>query len=132
MNCLAVNLELATQTNQATLQSLYTDPSLQVTVTSLKPGEIVSGCYSKTTWFFYVICGHGCLTKTCADSCGKTWTEYEIKPGSGVTIPRNTSYSLKNTTTEDLKYFSVTSPPTVSSCYVECTDACGSMQVIRQ
>jgi mannose-6-phosphate isomerase-like protein (cupin superfamily) len=123
MDHLAVNLDEVTKTSQSSLQALFTDANLQVTVSSLKPGEIVSGCYPEATWFFYIVHGHGHLILPDA--------EYELTVGSGLAIPRKHSYCLKNTGHDGLKYFSVTAPATVSPCYIECTDECGRRQITR-
>src|SRR3990170_6354847 len=120
---LAVKLDQVTMTNQASLQALFTNTDLQVTVSSLKPGEMVSGCYTDASWFFYLVHGTGYI------SFGDA--EYHLTAGSGLAIPRNHRYCLKNIGPDHLQYFSVTSPSTVSSCYLECTDECGHRKVIR-
>ena len=99
------NIERDTLSNKMYRKVVYTTPTLQLVLMSLKPHEdIPKEIHKKTTQFIRVEAGSG-LARV-----GRT--EYKLKDGMSITIPPNTEHYIKNTSrTTDLKLYTLYSPP---------------------
>lgn len=99
------NIESDTVSNKLYRKVVYTTPTLQLVLMSLKPNEdIPKEVHHKITQFIRVEAGTG-LARV-----GRT--EYKLKDGISIIIPPDTEHYIKNTSrTKDLKLYALYSPP---------------------
>ena len=99
----SVNIEKDTIDNVNFRKVLYTGNYMQLVLMSLKPGEDIGDEVHGVDQFFRfeegtgeaVINGH----------------KYPVADGSSVVVPANSKHNIKNTGEEDLKLYSIYSPP---------------------
>jgi mannose-6-phosphate isomerase-like protein (cupin superfamily) len=98
------NIEEATVSNNNFRKVLYTGKNSQLVLMSLNPGEdIGEEVHKDTDQFFRVDAGSGEVIIN-----GK---RTEIKNGSAIVIPQGAKHNVINTGKEDLKLYSIYSPP---------------------
>lgn len=98
------NIEEKTLTNQNFRQVLFTAPHSQLVLMSLKPGEEIGmEIHPNVDQFFRIESGEG---KVVLDG-----QEQMIKDGSAIVVPAGTEHNVINTGTEDLKIYTIYSPP---------------------
>ena len=104
------NLYADTVRNQNFRFARWTGHHLQLTLMNIPPfSDIGVEIHPELDQFLYVETGRGMVTmgkcKNRPDCCG------EIGPGTGILIPANTWHNIQNVSGEDLKLFSIYSPP---------------------
>jgi mannose-6-phosphate isomerase-like protein (cupin superfamily) len=100
----SVNIERATIANSNYRKVLHTTKQLQLVLMSIPPKEdIGEETHSRTTQFIRVESGTG---KAIID--GK---EYDLQDGMSIIIPAPASHNIINTGDEDLKLYTIYSPP---------------------
>ena len=98
------DIEKDTVANKNFRKVLYTGKNSQLVLMSLKPGEeIGSEVHKDTDQFFRVDAGSG---KVIING-----TETELKNGSAVVVPQGAEHNIINTGKNDLKLYSIYSPP---------------------
>ena len=97
------NIEKATEENTNFRQVLYTAKNSQLVLMSLKPGEDIGEEVHELDQFIRVEAGEG---KAILDG-----VEHFIEDGSAVVIPAGTKHNVVNTSDEEMKLYSVYSPP---------------------
>jgi mannose-6-phosphate isomerase-like protein (cupin superfamily) len=99
-----VDIETDTKQNDNFRKVLYTGKNSQLVLMSLKPGEdIGEEVHKDTDQFFRVDAGSG---KVIING-----NETEIKNGSAIVIPQGAKHNVINTGKENLKLYSIYSPP---------------------
>ena len=98
------NIEKDTVANKNFRKVLYTGKNSQLVLMSLKPGEeIGSEIHKNTDQFFRVDSGSG---KVLINDVAT-----KIKNGFAIVIPQGAKHNVINTGKEDLKLYSIYSPP---------------------
>lgn len=97
------NIEKATETNTDYRRVLYTSKNCQLVVMSLKPGEEIGEETHKLDQFIRFEEGSGTVILD--------GVEHPIKEDDAVIIPQGTRHNVINTGSEDLKLYTVYSPP---------------------
>ncbi len=98
------HIEKLTLSNAYFRQVLYTGQYCQLVVMSLKPGEEIGQEVHKTVdQFFRIDQGEA---KFVIDS-----EEFEAKDGDAVIVPAGTEHNVINTGRQDLKLYTIYSPP---------------------
>jgi len=98
------DIETDTKQNDNFRKVLYTGKNSQLVLMSLKPGEdIGEEVHKDTDQFFRVDAGSGKVVIN--------GNESEIKNGSAIVIPQGAKHNVINTGKEDLKLYSIYSPP---------------------
>jgi mannose-6-phosphate isomerase-like protein (cupin superfamily) len=104
MNGYVINLESETKQNSNFRKVLYTAKFCQLVLMSLKPSEEIGEEVHTLDQFFRFDSGEG---KVVIDG-----NESNIKDGFGVIVPAGARHNVINTsTTEDLKLYTIYSPP---------------------
>jgi mannose-6-phosphate isomerase-like protein (cupin superfamily) len=98
-----VNIEKETKGNTNFRRVLYTAPNSQLVVMSLKPGEDIGEEVHELDQFIRVEEGEG---KAVLDG-----VEHELKDDWAVVVPAGTSHNVINAGMEDLKLYTIYSPP---------------------
>lgn len=98
------NIENDTMNNTNFRKVLYTGKNIQLVLMSLKPGEeIGEEIHKDNDQFFRFESGNG---KVIIND-----TEYNIKNGDVVIIPAGSKHNIINTSKEELKIYTIYSPP---------------------
>jgi len=97
------NIEKATKENNNFRKVLYTAQSSQLVVMSLKAGEEIGAEVHDLDQFIRVEEGKG---KAVLDG-----VEHEIKDGFAVVVPAGANHNIINTGEEEMKLYTVYSPP---------------------
>jgi mannose-6-phosphate isomerase-like protein (cupin superfamily) len=104
------NIETKTIENNNYRKVLYTTPEMQLVVMSIKEGdEIHEEIHVNKSQFIRVESGKGYIKLW--DKNLKTTKTLRLHDGICVIIPPNTKHYLKNSGNEDLKLYSIYSPP---------------------
>jgi mannose-6-phosphate isomerase-like protein (cupin superfamily) len=104
------NIETKTIENNNYRKVLYTTPEMQLVVMSIKGGdEIHEEIHVNKSQFIRVESGKGYIKLW--DKNLKTTKTLRLHDGICVIIPPNTKHYLKNSGNEDLKLYSIYSPP---------------------
>ena len=98
-----VNIEKATEENNNFRKVLYTAKNSQLVVMSLKPNEDIGEEVHDLDQFIRIEEGEG---KAILDG-----VEHLIEDGSAVVIPAGTNHNIVNTSNEEMKLYTVYSPP---------------------
>jgi len=98
-----VNIEKVTEENNNFRKVLYTAKNSQLVVMSLKPNEDIGEEVHDLDQFIRIEEGEG---KVILDG-----VEHLIKDGSAVVIPAGTNHNIVNTSNEEMKLYSIYSPP---------------------
>jgi len=98
-----INIESEAKENNNFRKVLYTAKNSQLVLMSLKPGEEIGEEVHTLDQFFRVESGEG---KTILDGI-----EHEIKDGSAIVIPAGTKHNVVNTGQEEMKLYTIYSPP---------------------
>jgi len=97
------NIEEVTKENNYFRKVLYTAKNSQLVVMSLKPGEEIGEEVHELDQFIRLEQGLG---KAVLDG-----VEHEIKDDYAVVVPAGTKHNVINTGTEDMKLYTIYSPP---------------------
>ncbi len=104
MKGLIIDIEDATKENDNFRKVLYTAKYSQLVLMSLKPGEEIGAeVHDDRDQFFRFEKGEG---KVVIDG-----SEYEIKKDYAVIVPAGAHHNIINTGDEDLKLYTIYSPP---------------------
>lgn len=103
MSELVVNIVSATDDNEDYRSILYTGTDMQLTVMNLNPREKISREKHNGEQFIRVEDGMGEIT------IGTN--VYKLIPGIAAIIPRFTTHEVVNTSSRDLKMYTIYSPP---------------------
>ena len=98
-----INIESEAKENNNFRKVLHTAKNSQLVLMSLKPGEEIGEEVHTLDQFFRVESGEG---KTILDGI-----EHEIKDGSAIVIPAGTKHNVVNTGQEEMKLYTIYSPP---------------------
>jgi len=98
-----INIEKATEENNNFRKVLYTAKNSQLVLMSLKPGEEIGEEVHKLDQFIRIERGEG---KVVMDGL-----ETNIENGSAIVIPAGTRHNVINTSDEEMKIYTVYSPP---------------------
>lgn len=98
-----VNIEDLTVDNKDFRNVLYTSNNMQLVVMSIPPGEDIGEEVHGLDQFIRVESGKGSVILN-GDST-------EVKDGDCVIIPQGVTHNFKNTSEEDLKLYTIYSPP---------------------
>lgn len=99
-----VNIEKETTSNTDYRRVLYTTSDNQLVLMSLKPGEEIGAeVHEKTAQFLRFESGNG--------KCVVGGKEYAVKNGDSVIIPEGVKHNVINTGSEELKLYTLYSPP---------------------
>ena len=98
-----VNIEKVTEENNNFRKVLYTAKNSQLVVMSLKPSEDVGEEVHDLDQFIRIEEGEG---KAILDG-----VEHLIEDGSAIVIPAGTNHNIVNTSNEEMKLYTVYSPP---------------------
>lgn len=116
MNGFTINIEKATLDNGDYRRVLYTGKNSQLVLMSLKPGEEIGMETHHLDQFLRFEKGAG---KAILDG-----VEHEVSDGSAVVVPAGMAHNFINTSeTEDLKLYTVYSPPEHRDGVVRATKA---------
>ena len=109
------NIEKLTEENTDFRHVLYTAEHTQLVLMSLKPGEEIGvEVHEDNDQFFRFESGQG---KVLVDT-----TEYEVKEGDAVIVPRGAEHNVTNTSTSlPLKFYTIYSPPRHADALVRTT-----------
>jgi mannose-6-phosphate isomerase-like protein (cupin superfamily) len=98
------SIEKDTIKNSYFRKVLFTTPLTQLVLMSLKPGEEIGSETHQGDQFFRFEAGKGKIVLNGSST--------EVKDGDSITIPSGTEHNIINiSTTEDLKLYSIYSPP---------------------
>jgi len=97
------NIEKDTLENENFRKVLYTGNNMQLVLMSLKPGEDIGDEIHGVDQFFRFEKGEG--------EAIINGHKYPVTDGSSVVIPSGSKHNIKNTGEEDLKLYSIYSPP---------------------
>ena len=103
MKGLLTNIEKETVANKKFRRVMYTSANFQLVKMSLKPGESIGKESHPVDQFFRVEKGSGEITMG-----DKT---HSFKDGDAAVIPAGMEHDVRNAGTEDLKLYSIYSPP---------------------
>lgn len=98
-----VNIEKVTEENNNFRKVLYTAKNSQLVVMSLKPSEDIGEEVHDLDQFIRIEEGKG---KAILDG-----VEHLIEDGSAIVIPAGTNHNIVNTSNEEMKLYTVYSPP---------------------
>jgi len=98
-----INIEEATEENNNFRKILYTAKNSQLVLMSLKAGEEIGEEVHTLDQFIRVESGSG---KAILDG-----VEHKIEDGSAIVIPAGTRHNVINTGAEEMKLYTVYSPP---------------------
>jgi mannose-6-phosphate isomerase-like protein (cupin superfamily) len=97
------NIEEAALNNNNFRQVLYTGKNSQLVLMSLEPSEDIGMEVHTLDQFIRIEKGSG---KAILDEI-----EHEIKDGSAIVIPAGTNHNIVNTSAEQMKIYTIYSPP---------------------
>lgn len=97
------NIEKDTQENSNFRKVLYTARNSQLVLMSLKPGEDIGEEVHTLDQFFRIEKGEG---KAVLDG-----VESDISDGSAVVVPAGAKHNIINTGSEEMKLYTIYSPP---------------------
>lgn len=103
MNGYITDIEKATLENTDYRRVLYTAKHSQLVLMSLKPGEEIGAEVHQLDQFIRIEHGTG---KAILDG-----VEHALADGSAVVVPSGTNHNIVNTGTEEMKLYTVYSPP---------------------
>lgn len=103
MKGFVTNIEQESEDNELFRKVLYTAKNSQLVVMSLKPAEEIGEEIHELDQFIRVEAGKGKVVLN-----GK---DYEVEDGFAVVIPAGTKHNVINTSDEDLKLYTIYSPP---------------------
>ncbi len=98
-----INIEKATEENENFRKVLYTAKNSQLVVMSLKAGEEIGEEVHTLDQFIRIEKGEG---KAVLDG-----TEHKIEDGFAVVVPAGTKHNIINTSDEEMKLYTIYSPP---------------------
>lgn len=98
-----INIEKATKENENFRKVLYTAKNNQLVLMSLKPGEEIREEVHTLDQFIRIEEGDG---KAVLDGA-----EHKIEDGTAVVIPAGMRHNIINTSDEELKLYTIYSPP---------------------
>lgn len=99
-----VNIEEETLNNEDFRRVLYTGENLQLVLMSLKPGEEIGmETHDTIDQFFRFEAGTG--------TCIINQAEYEVADGDSIIIPAGSEHNIINTGDDELKMYTIYSPP---------------------
>ncbi len=99
-----VNIEEETIANEDFRRVLYTGENLQLVLMSLKPGEEIGmETHDTIDQFFRFEAGTG--------KCIINQAEYEVTDGDSIIIPAGSEHNIINTGDDELKMYTIYSPP---------------------
>lgn len=98
-----INIEKATEENNNFRKVLYTAKNSQLVLMSLRPDEEIGEEVHKLDQFIRIEKGKG---KVVLDG-----VETNIESGSAIVIPAGTRHNVINTSDEEMKIYTVYSPP---------------------
>ena len=99
----STDIENDTIKNKNFRQVLYTGNNMQLVVMSLKPGEDIGDEIHGVDQFFRIESGEG---KAIING-----NKYPISDGMSVIVPAGSKHNLKNDGKEDMKLYSIYTPP---------------------
>lgn len=102
-NGYVTNIDKTTVENKDFRKVLFTGPHSQLVAMSLKPGEEIGMETHKVDQFFRIEQGDAVLTM------GQK--EYKVGKDSAFIVPAGTQHNVKNTGSDDLKLYTIYSPP---------------------
>ena len=97
------NIEQLTLENDNFRKVLYTAKHSQLVLMSLKPGEDIGAEVHELDQFLRVEAGEG---KAVLDG-----VEHPVKDGSAIVVPAGTEHNVINTSDEEMKLYTIYSPP---------------------
>lgn len=97
------DIEKATLENENFRQVLYTAKNSQLVLMSLKPGEDIGAEVHELDQFVRIEKGEG---KAVLDG-----REHKIHDGSAIVIPAGANHNILNTSSEEMKLYTIYSPP---------------------
>jgi len=97
------NIEKATKENENFRKVLYTAPNSQLVLMTLKPGDEIGEEVHTLDQFFRIEEGEG---KAILDGA-----EHKIEDGTAIVIPAGMRHNILNTSDEELKLYTIYSPP---------------------
>ena len=103
MNGYITNIEDDTLENDLFRKVVYTAKNSQLVLMSLEPGEEIGLEVHQVDQFIRIESGEG---KAVLDG-----DEHEISDGSAIVIPAGTEHNVVNTGEDDLKLYTIYSPP---------------------
>lgn len=107
---MSINLEQKTINNPNFRKVIQTTKNMQLVLMSLEPNEDIGMEMHKTTdQFIRVESGSG--VAIFADSKGTTKHRYKLSDGFSIMIPKGTYHNIKNTGNDELKLYTIYSPP---------------------
>ncbi len=98
-----INIEKATKENENFRKVLYTAKNNQLVLMSLKPGEEIREEVHTLDQFIRIEEGDG---KAVLDGA-----EHKIEDGTAIVIPAGMRHNIINTSDEELKLYTIYSPP---------------------
>jgi len=98
-----INIEKATEENESFRQVLYTAKNSQLVLMNLKPGEEIGEEVHTLDQFIRVEEGEG---KAILDGA-----EHKIEDGTAIVIPAGMRHNIINISDEELKLYTIYSPP---------------------
>ena len=103
-----IDMDKSTNYNVYYRNVILTTENMQIVLMSIKPNEEIGmEVHPNTTQFIKVEGGKGLAITINNDE----QVVYEIKEGSSVTITQGTYHNIVNTSNDDLKIYSIYSPP---------------------
>ncbi|KKT92706.1 MAG: hypothetical protein UW95_C0030G0021 [Parcubacteria group bacterium GW2011_GWC1_45_14] len=110
------NIEKLTLTNTNFRQVLYTGTHTQLVLMSLKPGEEIGmEVHAQVDQFFRFESGTG---KAIVDG-----QEFDLSDGTALIIPAGATHNILNTGSQDLKLYTLYSPPNHPDATIHSTKA---------
>ena len=98
------NIESQTKRNSYYRKVVYTTPTMQLVLMSLRPGEEIGlERHKRTTQFIRVESGRGIAVVS-----GK---QYKLEKDTAIMIPQNKLHNIVNTGRRALKLYTIYSPP---------------------
>jgi mannose-6-phosphate isomerase-like protein (cupin superfamily) len=110
-----VNIEKETENNENFRQVLYTAKNSQLVVMRLKPGEEIGEEVHDLDQFIRIEEGKG--------KAVLSGVEYEIEDGWAVVVPAGVKHNILNLSDEEMKLYTIYSPPNHRDGVVHSTKA---------
>lgn len=82
---------------------IYTGPHAQLVLMSLAPGEEIGAETHDVDQFIYVVDGEG--------TCSLAGEDYDFEKGEAIFVPAGVQHNVVNTDDEEMKLFTLYSPP---------------------
>lgn len=109
-NFLSINIEEDTINNPFYRRVIYTDLHMQLVLMSLKMNESIGWESHAATQFIRVESGNGIIMIESKDN-KNIGNKISITDGSVVIIPSNSNHNVLNTGDDELKLYTIYSPP---------------------